>query len=521
MTPQDLGFPLHFESFRPAQLEAFEHGLTSDKRFTGIGAPPGVGKSGIAYGFAKLLGGRSVFLTADKGLQDQYASAGFGGLIDMRGRSNYTCWEGGDCEEGARLECKDHAGCPYRNQLRAFNLSDQGLTNYAWWMAVNQYSNGSEIPDTLICDEAHLMFDWLCAAMDFHFTERELRDCEYLKRADSVPDDTVRGWQARCALIQAAAVQQYEEAKTRAKNNRTDRAKVQLRKAEKFLERANRLPGIDAENWVCTLHEGTDDGRMWTFECVWPFKYREKIFRNVPRVILMSATMRPKTLSLLGISKGESDFREWGRQFPAANGPVVHVTTARVNAKINAENELIWLERIRQIVQWGDDRKGLIHTVSYARAKKIVEFLVGHGVHSSRLVVNGAADPNSQNARQAYDQFCRMGPGSVLISPSFGTGWDFKGKLAEWQIISKLPLVDTRSPVMQRRVLDDPTYPDYLAAQELVQACGRINRTETDRGTTLIIDDSWVWFQHRAKEYFPRWFKVRTEETLPKPLRLL
>ena len=72
-----------------------------------------------------------------------------------------------------------------------------------------------------------------------------------------------------------------------------------------------------------------------------------------------------------------------------------------------------------------------------------------------------------------------MGPGAVLISPSFSTGWDFKGKIAEWQIVSKLAFVDTRkekSPVMHRRKEDDKTFPTYLAAQDLVQSCGRIQR---------------------------------------------
>ena len=38
INPADLGFPEKFESFRPAQEEAIEHALTTDKRFVGIGA---------------------------------------------------------------------------------------------------------------------------------------------------------------------------------------------------------------------------------------------------------------------------------------------------------------------------------------------------------------------------------------------------------------------------------------------------------------------------------------------------
>ena len=86
MTPHDLGFPETFASFRPAQEECFEHCLTSEKRFTAIGAPPGVGKSGIAYGLGKLFGGKTVILTATLGLQDQYKREFGDRVVDMRGR---------------------------------------------------------------------------------------------------------------------------------------------------------------------------------------------------------------------------------------------------------------------------------------------------------------------------------------------------------------------------------------------------------------------------------------------------
>ena len=150
MTPRDLDFPEKFTTFRSVQEEIFEHALTSDKRFIACGAPPGCGKSGVAWGLAKLFGGRTIILTAQKGLQDQYVADGFPGLVDMRGRSNFHCWHGGSCEDGARTGCGDHLGCPYRGRLRLFNDASVGLSNYAWWMSVFAKGQGCELPDTLI-----------------------------------------------------------------------------------------------------------------------------------------------------------------------------------------------------------------------------------------------------------------------------------------------------------------------------------------------------------------------------------
>jgi Rad3-related DNA helicase len=270
---------------------------------------------------------------------------------------------------------------------------------------------------------------------------------------------------------------------------------------------------LDA-NWTITREDGRDDGREWKFECIWPGKYREKLFRWVPRVILMSATLRPKTLGLLGIPQVDCDFREWGRQFPAANGPVIWVPTVRLNHRMDQEARNRWLNRMAEIMSRRSDRRGLVHTVSYARAKEVAETL---GSKFS-LVLNGAADPDSQSARQAFEKFVNWLPASVLVSPSFSTGWDFAGKHAEYQIIAKLPIPDTRSKVMQARCERDPSYADYLAAQELVQSCGRVVRSAEDRGETILIDDSWSWFKRKAEQHMPKWFKVRREDELPAPL---
>lgn len=512
-TPHDLGFPEQFERFRDAQVEAIEYALTTDKRFVGLGAPPGIGKSAIAYALAKLLGGRTVILTGTLGLQDQYAC--FPDIADIRGRSNFPCWEGGTCEDGGRMGCKDKGGCPYMGAFRAQNASDVVVTSYAYFLAVHEKSKGIEPPDTLICDEAGLAAEWLSRALDFTIGERECKESG--TKLDPLPGEDIETWaklyerirsgaEARLAYLKAQPVPRSGSAR--------DRLARDLRKAESFVDRADKLLRLD-DNWVCTREDGTDDGRLWRFECVWPGKYREKLFRGIPRVVLMSATLRPKTLSLLGIPKSDCDFREWGRQFPAVNGPVLWIPTARMNHRMNDEAKGRWMGRIGQILEARDDRRGLIHTVSYARAKEIAASTLGL---SHPIVLNGAADPESQSARQAFERHVKGPIGSVLVSPSFSTGWDFAGKHAEYQIIAKLPIPDTRGKAMQARCERDRGYSDYLAAQELVQSCGRVVRSEKDRGETLLIDDGWTWFRAKAEPHMPKWFKVRREDELPPAL---
>lgn len=515
-TPRDLGFPESFESFRVAQEEVLEHAITTEKRFVGIGAPPGVGKSGIAYGLARLLGGRTVILTANLGLERQYLETHFLGLVGIRGRANYPCWEGGTCEDGGRLGCGDKEGCPYLGAYKAQQESSIVVTNYAYWLAVHDKGQGIRAPDMLICDEAGEAPDWLSRSLDFTISERECREAKC--KLDPKPGDECDEWIKWSTRLECAALIAYDLVRVRASHTKSTAASRDLRHAESFVDRTRKLSRLD-DNWVVTREEGDDEGRVWKFECVWPGRYRERLFRNIPRVVLMSATLRPKTLGLLGIARDDCDFREWGRQFPAANGPVIYVPTTRVNHKISDKNEAKWMARIAEILARRGDRRGLIHTVSYARAKRISEAV--RKELDGRIILNGAADPDTQTAREAFDRFIKGAADAVLCSPSFSTGWDFAGRSAEYQIIAKLPLPDPRSKVMQARIANDPTYCDYLAAQDLVQSCGRVVRSETDRGETIIIDDSWQWFRAKAADHLPRWFKVRKEYSLPAPLAKL
>ncbi len=513
-SPQELGFPEHFDSFRDAQVEAIEHILTTEKRFVGIGAPPGVGKSGIAYAIAKLLGGRTVILTSSLGLQDQYKI--FPKVADIRGRGQYPCWEGGSCEDGGRMGCGDKSGCPYLGAFKTQNEADIVVSSYAYFLAVHEKGQGIRAPDTLICDECGQADSWLSRALDFYISEKECREAG-VRLGTPQPGEDLDGWVGRADRLWSAAKARYAALKATAvprSGGARDRLARDLRKAESFVDRSERLAKLDA-NWVCTREDGTDDGRQWKFECIWPGKYREKLFRWVPRVILMSATLRPKTLGLLGIGRADCDFREWGRQFPATNGPVIWVPTVRLNHRMSGEDRERWMCRIVEILEKRDDRRGLIHTVSYARAKEIADSTLALAYP---IILNGAADPDSQTARQAFERHVGGKVNSVLVSPSFSTGWDFAGTYAEYQIIAKLPIPDTRSKVMQARCEKDKSYADYLAAQELVQACGRVVRSSVDRGETLMIDDGWSWFRNKATDHLPRWFRVRKEETLPPPL---
>lgn len=101
----------------------------------------------------------------------------------------------------------------------------------------------------------------------------------------------------------------------------------------------------------------------------------------------------------------------------------------------------------------------------------------------------------------------KMGePPLVLVSPSVSTGFDFPGDECEYQIICKVPFPVTTGKIMRARSKADKEYPMYITMQELVQMCGRGERSAEDRCEVFIVDRQMEWFISKHKALAPSWF---------------
>jgi Rad3-related DNA helicase len=172
----------------------------------------------------------------------------------------------------------------------------------------------------------------------------------------------------------------------------------------------------------------------------------------------------------------------------------------------------MWIRRIDRLIEARRDRKGLIHAISYGRAKEIYAM----SEHKDLMIMHGTGGASA--ALRTFEQ--RTG-GAILISPSMETGIDLPYDLCRYQIVAKVPIPDTRGTIMQVRCEQDPELRYYLAMQRLVQMAGRIVRAADDWGETLIVDDSFGdWFFAKAKKHAPRWFidAVQFTDVLPPPL---
>lgn len=516
--PTELGLPDKFSSWRPRQADLVVDVLSSDTRFSVLEAATGAGKSLTYVSVAHILGGRWAILTSTKGLQDQLIrDFSTLGLVDIRGQGNYDCpyltvqgqmgmADVGPCHSGMKCEYKD-SGCPYFDAVKRAKKSSLVITNYSYWLAFNHYSeDGLGQFDGLILDEAHESPEEVAGFLTIDLTPRMFDVIRGPQHPSHEAD--LSKWQLWAAERSAVMHQEVEGLKAIvAGGDSTQNDRRRLRELKGILTALKKIATLKGE-WIIDR----DRGGSIRFDPLWPAPYVEDLlFLGIKRVIFSSATVRPKTLDLLGVPQDQVTYFDTPSSFPIVSRPVIHLPTVRVDNRWTCTDQKWWLLKIDQILKDRQDRKGIIHTVSYDRRTMIME----SSRYRDTMISN-----TTRSTHDAVQTFKESKAPSVFVSPSVTTGYDFPYEQAEFQILAKVPFPDTRSKILARRCEADPSYPHYLAMQTIVQSCGRGMRAPDDRCETLIIDDHFWWFVWKHKQFAPQWWlsSVKQCTDVPKPL---
>lgn len=514
-SPAEFGAPSKYVEWRDGQDNLFWDILDSKTRFSIHNAPTGMGKT-VAYISAALAQGkRVVVITESKALQDQIAKD-FGciGLFDMRGLQNFICHamaEGGEyekmwskkwgkptcdigpCTGGIRCDLKDN-GCDYFDAYRRACKERLVSTNYAYWIAINKYGQGIGDFDILVLDECHEAMQQLSSAMSVEFNAKDFKE---LKTKPPKLDAKMQVWRM-WGRTQLHRVQGKLDFFARG-------AKVggTVDGLATFVADSDLPDAIELKMWkqlegkCTTLSESTDDWVVDRDESsgniriapVWVSDYAEGyLFQHIKRVVMLSATVRPKIAELMGIAPEDYSFYEYPSTFPVVRRPLYWIKTVTLNHKATEYDMEQWASRIDDILYPRLDRKGIIHTVSFTRQRYLLE----NSIFRELMHVN-----SSGNTRDVVKLFREAAPPAILVSPSVGTGFDFPYDAARYQIIGKVPFRDTRGSILQAQLQTDPDYSNYLTSQDLVQIYGRVNRAPDDLSETFIVDDSIEWLVSR------------------------
>jgi Rad3-related DNA helicase len=468
-------------------------------------------------GEAYISNSRSLILTSTKNLQDQYHDQ-FRNAIDIRGQQNYSCLAlqpGGEhyapyIEAGATVaEGPCHfgegcslllGGCTYYDRVRSARQKRVVLSNYDLHLSMTRYTEGLGTFDFLACDEAHEVPEKLASAMSAEVSEWEAKNL--LRTALPAFEDPVK-W-AAWANTQSYKITRVLDSYKASGPEYYPKIKV-LNNIKRTLDQM----ACADETWIAEL----DSKGKIKVEPVWPKQFVEPyLFNEAKKIVFSSATIRPKTLGLLGIE--DYDFFEYPSPFPVASRPVWYVPKVQMKYGMSYEDEQKWVRTVDQIIAQRLDRKIVIHTVSYARQK----FLLAHSIFARFMLANTKDD-----TAKVIQQFKESPVPCILVSPSADTGVDFPGIECETIIVIKVPFPDTSSKIYKARMAEDAEYGPYVAAQTLIQMAGRGMRSENDRCETIIIDSAFGWLKRDYSHLFPNWFltSVVKSDTLPHPLEKL
>lgn len=528
-TPAELGLP-HAQWWE-GQRDTVERVLDAFDEYSYVllSAPTGSGKTMIATAVQRLLGLDSVTLTHTISLQGQYIKTLPWAQV-VTGRANHPCdlvqlkaigasaaqapcTQGDDCE---LLELGNW--CSYYSQLYAAAGNPQAVLNYAYAVRIVQARGirgmkGNPFHrDLLVCDEADLAEAAIIEAVTIRLDKAESR--RFGRPALKATAVELAAW-ARGVMPQ---VQDWYSVQRKAvvcadhdkltcidcDHQPSSAAMGTHRHAAAFKNAVSDLASVGAD-WIVT-----PDDHVLLVRPLWGWTVAQRVlFFAFRRVLLMSATLGdPDVLAAkLALPKGEWTYIEVPSTFPPDNRPVLYAPVVRVNRQSDRHDFDRLADVIHHIAEQPAfrERKGIIHTASFAIAKRLFQRLV---LLSDRYLPHlGGRDAKDQ----IIDRLRNDDRPLIALSPSLATGVDIPYEIG-FQVVAKVPFGDLGDPVTRaRREYEDFGQQNYdaEAMNTVVQACGRAVRAPDDVGVTFILDGNF-WSLYR-RTYTPAYFDVKQQ----------
>ena len=508
-------------------------------------APTGIGKSAIAMTLQKWFQS-AYLLTPSLGLTQQYRRDYSSILKEVKGRSNFPCWVQSGSAKGAPC-WKNNKPCPHSLQAdpcpyyeQKFEASEARvvLSNPAYIMRVIQGDKSFGQRDLAIIDEAHQIEPFLLDFLEVKISQREWELCTGKKDFPFAleAEDWVIPIQKMNASVSALLI----NAESKKDEKAVERFREILSKTAILVDLLKN-PGqvvieIDrSRSGMKTLI--TKPIRVNAFAV-------ERFDQLSKKRVFMSATILDVDTFTrnLGLDSQKTLFVNVTRSpFPKDALAIHYAPCGSMSWGKRKHSIPRQIKAIEAIMKKYPNKRGVILPHSHDIRKQIVEGLKEAGFED-RLITH---DSNAMARDAALDSFFKSERDDlVLVSTYVGEGFDFKGKLAEWLVICKIPFIPIQNnPVIHRRLSEDehrwrskyegtpdcpyepPTkYSSGLCgsfncpapcrswyhlqtALKLVQGAGRLVRTPTDEGSLFILDGSWSRFARQHLDLFPGWFR--------------
>jgi Rad3-related DNA helicase len=526
-------FPL--ESPRKSQeivIREIQKAFESGSKIVILEAPVGSGKSAIAATIAKFFGKNGAHIvTPRKSLQDQYFEDFDDHLVLMKGRNAYPCTyesnptsykktitliQQGRIDQPRKGEpncsdspcrddkdtynyCVNDRPCPYTVAMGIAQAHPMVVHNLHSFIFQSSFGKSFEKRDVLVVDEAHEIESTIRSFVtkkvylprvfpEDHFSSlKTWKDWEtFLLSDEFVPKETVRDELLR------QQDKHYKSFK--------DKYLMQIL----AVNMNGQLDKGFSVEVVKEIRPGTQIPHGTTFEFV-PHNVGGAVNAMLvafgEKVLLMSGTIYSKELYCknIGIDPDSAYFVRIGSSFPKENRPIYALEKYQIDtshAKWN-ENFAEMIEIIQNICKVFHDQKGLIHVPSYVASEQIKNAL-----NDPRFV-----NHSSMDFQEKLQGFFNEKTPKVFLSPVCQQGVDFKEDRARFQIVLRVPYPNTSSNFVSNKVKNDFQWYNYQTLIVFGQQIGRVNRSASDYGVTILLDERFNKFLSKNNKVLPGWVK--------------
>ena len=216
-------------------------------------------------------------------------------------------------------------------------------------------------------------------------------------------------------------------------------------------------------------------------------------------VFLMSGTILDKNIfcHLNGLDVSKTVYYSIDSPFNVKNRPIYYMPVGKMSYNSKEETFKKYVPYIKKILDKYKNKKGIIHTNSFELSKWIED-----KIKDPRLIFH-----DSTNKDEMLKLHFDSEEPTVIVSPSMVNGVSFDNDSARFQIIAKIPYPSLASQKNKLRQNNNPDWYSWKTACSLQQACGRIVRSTTDYGDTIIIDGGFGDVIKHSSQFLPDWFQ--------------
>ena len=512
-----------------------------ENKFFLLNLPTGVGKSHLAVMIAdqyldKIDKGCKIdIITAGKVLQDQYSES-YELINNLKGKENYRCPKYScSCAQGIEFNRLNKSGCDfceYDSARQAFITGKLSLTNFYLYLIYAVYNPQliqSRESRLLIVDEAHMLDEVMSDFISIKVSENTIKRLKFINEKEilaalkkvnnlfqyiefleylekqiietiSKLDSSISGKrnpivdqrELRIASLTDKPSEDFKIVQIIA-DLKTYGSKIKI-----FLDEYKNKP----ENWVMEINYSEKlKLKEFSLEPIWSADYLDRyVWSNYDMVILMSGTILDKQLfsRLNGLNEKNTVYYSIPTPFPVENRPIYYYPQGKMSYTKKEETFKKYIPILNKILNKYKDKKGIIHTNSFE-----LSYWIQDSIKNDRLIFH-----DSEGQLAALDRHFNSDSDTVIVSPSLHTGISFDDSKARFQIIAKIPYPSLGSQKNKLRQKVDPEWYSWRTCVSLLQSLGRINRSRSDFGDSIILDESFSDVLKYSSKYIPDWIQA-------------